>query len=435
MTPHYRVSRRGRALPCVPLPLATAVAAVALAIGITALATPRASAPVLAAPLGAAHARPAEAPNAAPSAFALEAIQLVNDERAARGLPQLGYDARLFAAAEDHTAWMVAANTFSHRGEGGSTPADRALAAGYRYSALGESLARGHTSPQQVVYGRTCDRYCITACDSSYHCDGWRQSPAHWNILMGSHYRDIGAAYLRGYSSRPHWWTMMVGNSYDPPVPLGSAPPTATPSDPSPTPRPSATPRDPTATRTPTNTPRASATRTPTRVPTRTPRPSSTPVPSPTKTPAAVGYGSVTGRVLYGSDGPVAGAAIRVDGAVRAHTGSDGRFAVSGVLAGTRTVEARLDGALYSRARVSVVAARTSALGDTRLVPGDAYPSNEIDLLDLLVVASARGKCVGRSGYSITLDVDRDGCIDDDDFTLVYGSVGRKGPTAWTTSP
>jgi hypothetical protein len=126
---------------------------------------------------------------------------------------------------------------------------------------------------------------------------------------------------------------------------------------------------------------------------------------------------------------------IRVDGAARASTGADGCFLVHGVPAGRRTVEARVDGALSSRAGVEIATGRTANLGTTRLLGGDAVPDDAIDLLDLLTVAAARGRCEGRSGYSRPLDVDLDGCIGDSDFNIVWGRVGRGGPTSWTLNP
>lgn len=394
----------------------------------------------LAARPSAALAAPAADTQAAPSSFALQVIAIINEERTDRGLPALGTDVRLFNASEDHTEWMITHNTFSHRGAGGSTPAERALAAGYRYSALGEALARGHTSPEMVVRGRSCDRYCITSCDSNRRCDGWKQSPAHWRILMGSSYRDIGSAYMRGYSSRPHWWTVMVGNSYDPPMPLGSGSTPATPTDVPPTSTdspPTHTPKPPTVTPTPLPPSPTSDEPTATRLPTRTPRPSATAtrVPPATATSAPTGFGTVSGCVVYDAYGPMANVDIRVDGATRASTGSDGCFTVHGVPAGRRNVEARLDGALSSRSAAEIVAGRTANLGTTRLLGGDAVPDDAVDLLDLLTVAAARGRCEGRSGYSRPLDVDLDGCIGDSDFNIVWGRVGRSGPTHWTLNP
>lgn len=51
-------------------------------------------------------------------------------------------------AAESHTSWMLATNTFSHTGAGGSMPWDRASDAGYDWTSCGENIAWvGSTGP------------------------------------------------------------------------------------------------------------------------------------------------------------------------------------------------------------------------------------------------------------------------------------------------
>ena len=383
--------------------------------------------------------RPAAAQDGLPaSAYALETVRLINDERALLGLAPLAPDRRLFEASEGHTEWMVANNTFSHRGAGGSTPADRALQAGYVYTALGESLARGHVSPRQVVLGRACDRYCITACDVAGRCDGWKQSSSHWRILMGAAYRDIGAAYLAGPTSRPHWWTVMAGNSSSPTEPLGTPAPVPASATPSPAPPPSGTPAGalrtattaPTATRTPT--PVASPSRTATRTPTRTA--TSTATTRPTAT-APSGTSGVRGRVTWLGLGPRPGVAVFVNGAQRAVTDAGGGFQVTGLPSGRHALEARAPGALTSRGAFEVLAGVVKDAGSTALVPGDVYASQSVDLLDLLMVAAALGRCRGAPLFDPVMDLDGDGCVDDDDYLIVLAHLGRVGPTAWTANP
>jgi uncharacterized protein YkwD len=98
---------------------------------------------------GARVGRVAATPAATASRFEIETVRLVNQERTARGLPALGTDRRLFEVTELHAEWMAASGTFSHRDADGGGPADRAVAAGYRYTALGEVLARGQRTPRR----------------------------------------------------------------------------------------------------------------------------------------------------------------------------------------------------------------------------------------------------------------------------------------------
>ena len=71
-------------------------------------------------------------------------LDMVNAERAAQGLGALTLEFNLNAAAEDHSAWILAEDVFSHYGENDSTWTDRARAAGFDIKApwgVGENLA------------------------------------------------------------------------------------------------------------------------------------------------------------------------------------------------------------------------------------------------------------------------------------------------------
>ena len=62
-------------------------------------------------------------------------------------VPPLAFDERLISAAIDHTEWMLATNTFSHLGAGGSEFWQRIEAAGYLpWLTVGENLAWRGTS-------------------------------------------------------------------------------------------------------------------------------------------------------------------------------------------------------------------------------------------------------------------------------------------------
>lgn len=71
-------------------------------------------------------------------------LELVNSERAKVGAQPLAFDGSLNTAAENHSAWMIATDTFSHTGANGSSPGDRMAAAGYTFTgswAWGENIA------------------------------------------------------------------------------------------------------------------------------------------------------------------------------------------------------------------------------------------------------------------------------------------------------
>ncbi len=48
-------------------------------------------------------------------------LDLINAERATRGLDPVQLELRLNASAEDHSTWMLAVDIFSHTGSGGSS--------------------------------------------------------------------------------------------------------------------------------------------------------------------------------------------------------------------------------------------------------------------------------------------------------------------------
>ncbi|GGH36852.1 Hemolysin-type calcium-binding repeat-containing protein [Cribrihabitans marinus] len=61
-------------------------------------------------------------------------LDLINAERAARGLDPLQLELRLNDAAETHSEWMLAQDVFSHTGAGGSSAGGRMQQAGFDFS-------------------------------------------------------------------------------------------------------------------------------------------------------------------------------------------------------------------------------------------------------------------------------------------------------------
>jgi serralysin len=61
-------------------------------------------------------------------------LELINAERSKVGAQPLASDGDLNESAENHSAWMISTDTFSHTGAGGSNPGARMEAAGYAFS-------------------------------------------------------------------------------------------------------------------------------------------------------------------------------------------------------------------------------------------------------------------------------------------------------------
>jgi uncharacterized protein YkwD len=106
---------------------------------------------------------------------------LVNEQRAANGLRALGHDRRLARAARRFSATMVRQGFFDHVSPSGSTLSERARAAGWSGSTLGETLGWGAgtlSTPAAIV-------------------EGWMNSPPHRAILLGG-FRKVGLGVASG---------------------------------------------------------------------------------------------------------------------------------------------------------------------------------------------------------------------------------------------
>ncbi|MFV0137696.1 CAP domain-containing protein [Streptomyces sp. HMX87] len=122
---------------------------------------------------------------------AAEVVDLTNRERAGAGLPPLAADPRLTAAAQAHSADMVARDFYSHTSPDGSAPRDRAAAAGATRRTIGENIACGQRSPADVV-------------------EGWMNSPGHRANILGRDFTHIGVG-LAGGGRAGTYWTQVFG--------------------------------------------------------------------------------------------------------------------------------------------------------------------------------------------------------------------------------
>ncbi|MGF1596082.1 MAG: CAP domain-containing protein [Acidimicrobiales bacterium] len=115
-------------------------------------------------------------------------LDLANVERGAAGCGPLSLDTRLSAAAQAHSDDMGAQNYFSHTGLDGSQPGDRARAAGYSGSSIGENIAQGYRSPEAVM-------------------TGWMNSSGHRANILNCGHRHLGV----GHSANGNYWTQLFG--------------------------------------------------------------------------------------------------------------------------------------------------------------------------------------------------------------------------------
>lgn len=140
------------------------------------------------------RAQPAEA-------YAL--AEAVNLYRASVGLPRLAVSPALMVAAQRHVEWMAANYTYSHTGEGGSTPNSRAAAAGFSGS-VGEN-AGGSTdaSPAQMIFF-------------------WDQSSVHRLTMRMASATHIGAGFAA--NSEQRLFILLIGAAAGQSPPAADAP-------------------------------------------------------------------------------------------------------------------------------------------------------------------------------------------------------------------
>ncbi|MBP7338211.1 CAP domain-containing protein [Niveispirillum sp.] len=133
-------------------------------------------------------------PVAAAAAFGIDLNQGLNPGTiSAKAKQPLAPNNLLAAAAEGHSDWMLATDTFSHTGVNGSSPGDRMAAAGYRFTGAytwGENVSwRGSTGPIRQAQ--------LTAYIEQQH-RGLFLSPGHRVNILGDAYREIGISQQLG---------------------------------------------------------------------------------------------------------------------------------------------------------------------------------------------------------------------------------------------
>lgn len=135
--------------------------------------------------------RPAPAASTTP-ALAARALQLINEARA-RGAhcgaqsfgpaPPLTLSGTLASVALGHAADMAVHDYFEHQDLSGLSPADRVRAAGYQEKLVGENIAYGPKSVEEVV-------------------QGWLASPDHCENIMDPRFAQMGIGLAPGRASR-----------------------------------------------------------------------------------------------------------------------------------------------------------------------------------------------------------------------------------------
>jgi uncharacterized protein YkwD len=135
-------------------------------------------------------------------AFEDEVLRLTNGRRSVGavcgGKPfapagPVGPHAALRNSARGHSQDMATRGYFDHKTPEGVGPMQRAQQAGYTGGFVGENIAAGHKTPQEVV-------------------QGWMDSPGHCVNMMEPRYRFLGVGYLVRQGDRfGTYWTQNFG--------------------------------------------------------------------------------------------------------------------------------------------------------------------------------------------------------------------------------
>lgn len=114
-------------------------------------------------------------------------LELVNRARMDEGLLPLSVDEALTEVAGDYACEMIESEFFSHESpKTHLNPGDRLTRAGYIYFTMGENLAVGQDSAQDVF-------------------DDWMTSPEHRDNILSPSWREIGIA-VRSTPSGEYYW-------------------------------------------------------------------------------------------------------------------------------------------------------------------------------------------------------------------------------------
>lgn len=134
--------------------------------------------------------------------FESQVLTLVNQKRAAGAtcggvykapVPALTLDTRLRCAARKHSLDMGTNNYFDHNSQDGTTPWQRMTDAGYTWTAAGENIAAGQSTPSAVV-------------------TTWMNSTGHCNNIMDPNFKNLGVGYAYvSTSTYKHYWTQDFG--------------------------------------------------------------------------------------------------------------------------------------------------------------------------------------------------------------------------------
>jgi uncharacterized protein YkwD len=123
-----------------------------------------------------------------------EMLARVNAVRKKAGAPALRSNTGLDQAAQRHAQDMLARDYFAHESPEGKTVRERARAAGYDWRRIGENIAEGQFSVDEVMAT-------------------WMNSPGHRRNILDPAFKELGVGLALGRSGKSHQvvWAQAFG--------------------------------------------------------------------------------------------------------------------------------------------------------------------------------------------------------------------------------
>jgi uncharacterized YkwD family protein len=126
------------------------------------------------------------------SAQQQEVLNIVNKERAAKGLSALKFNTELSKVATTKSQDMIDKGYFAHNSPTYGSPFDMMKKFGITYKTAGENIAMGQRTPQEVM-------------------TAWMNSEGHRKNILNSSFTEIGIGIAKDKNGRLYWTQMFIG--------------------------------------------------------------------------------------------------------------------------------------------------------------------------------------------------------------------------------
>ena len=135
---------------------------------------------------------PEQKPSTDFSSYQQQVLDLVNAERAKRGISALTLDSSLSSVATKKSQDMIDKNYFDHTSPTYGSPFDMMKQFGISYRSAGENIAKGQKTPQEVVAA-------------------WMNSEGHRKNILNPNFTNLGVGIAKDSNKTTYWTQMFIG--------------------------------------------------------------------------------------------------------------------------------------------------------------------------------------------------------------------------------